>query len=233
MIDRRGLILGGSCAVAAAVSEGLKPHREAALLEGAQLADIVPRGFGDWSSEDVRDALALNQNGTLSARLYSDLVVRAYTKAGGPVVTMLLAYGRRQTETLQLHRPEICYPAFGYALARSEPIELPIGPGVQLPARRILAELADRRESVIYWSRVGEFFPQDPQQQRTARFRNTLQGVIADGVLSRFSIAGPYPEYGWMVLDDFIRQLIGAIPADRRKALVGTLRARQLIGARA
>ena len=230
MIDRRGLVLGGACVAAAVAGEALRPHREVLLLKGATLADVVPRAFAGWTSEDVPDALAVNQEkGTLSARLYSDLVVRAYTKGeGGPAITALVAYGRRQTETLQLHRPEICYTAFGYALAESQPIALPIARGVRLPARRMLAQLQERRESVIYWSRLGEYFPQDADEQRTARFRNTLQGVVPDGVLSRFSVVGPYPQYGWSLISDFIGQLIAATGPDQRKVLIGAARAEQL-----
>jgi EpsI family protein len=229
MIDRRGLLLGGACVAAAVGAELLKPHREAHLLSGAKLAEVVPPSFGAWTSEDVPDVLAVNGEGTLTAKLYNELVVRNYkSAASGATITMLLAYGARQTDDLQLHRPEICYPAFGYALTRAESVALPIASGVTLPARQLLAELEDQRESIIYWSRLGEYFPQDASQQRAARFNTTLKGVVADGVLARFATPGPYPERGWSLVSGFIQELLPAIAPERRKVLVGTERGRQL-----
>ena len=230
MIDRRGLLMGGACVAAAGAAELLKPHREAHLLAGAKLADIVPAAFGAWTSEDVPDSLAVNGEGTLTSKLYNELVVRDYkSAASGVIITMLLAYGARQTDDLQLHRPEICYPAFGYALTRAESVALPIASGLTLPARRLLAEIEDHRDSIIYWSRLGEYFPQDSSQQRAARFNTTLKGVVADGVLARFATAGPYPERGWGLVNRFIEDLLPAIAPEQRKVLVGTERGQQLL----
>jgi EpsI family protein len=225
MILRRHLIMGAACVASAAAAEGLKPHRQAQLLQGAKLADVAPRKFGSWTSEDVADALALNAPGTLGAELYNEVVARDYQNAAGAVVSILLAYGARQTDTLQLHRPEICFPAFGYSLSRIESVNLPIARGLTLPARRMAAQRAEQRESVIYWSRLGEFFPQSADQQKMARIKTTLKGVVADGVLARFSTANVYPEFGWTILSGFIDEFLAATAAPQRKALIGTERA--------
>src|SRR4029453_17172632 len=127
----------------------LKPRREEPLLKGAKLANVVPAAFGAWTSQDMSDPLAINGEGTLSAKLYNELVVREYVNATTETeITMLLAYGGRQSDELQLHRPEICYPAFGYDLMRNEPISLPVGRSPVLPARRLVAEQGDIRESI-------------------------------------------------------------------------------------
>lgn len=226
MIARRNLILGGACLVAAVAGTALKPRHEVPLLKGAKLAQVVPAAFGDWISEDMSDPLAINGEGTLSAKLYNELVVRQYVHPKAEVaITMLLAYGGRQSDELQLHRPEICYPAFGYELKRNEAISLPVGGSATVPARRLLAEQEGRRESIIYWSRMGEKLPQDGGQQREARLEIAMQGIIPDGLLSRFSIVGDDPNQDWRAIGAFVTELIAAIAPNRRNVLIGTERA--------
>jgi EpsI family protein len=226
MIARRNLILGGVCLAAAAAGTALKPRREVPLLKGAKLAAVVPASFGDWVSEDMGDPLAVNGEGTLSAKLYNELVVRQYVNQKAEVaITALFAYGGRQSDELQLHRPEICYPAFGYDVTRNEAISLPVGGSATVPARRLLAEQDGRRESIIYWSRMGEKLPQDGGQQREARLEIAMQGIIPDGLLSRFSIVGDDPNQDWRTIGAFVTELIAAIAPNRRNVLIGTERA--------
>jgi EpsI family protein len=232
MIARRDLLLGAACLAGAAGGAALKPRREVRLLKSGKVADLAPATFGGWVSEDVGDPYAVNGKGTLSAKLYNELVVRQYVnEAAQSAVLMLLAYGGKQSDELQLHRPEICYPAFGYALVRNEPLALPVGPGVTVPARRLAAEQDDRRESIIYWSRMGELLPQDAAQQRAARLQIGMQGIVPDGLLCRFSMSGENVERNWKTIDGFVTELLGAIAPDKRNVLIGDERAGLLRGA--
>ncbi len=221
-MNRRALIGGTLCVGAAALAYQLKPHRYVSLLRQATLDDLVPRSFGVWTSEDVGDPLALNAPGTLSSKLYNQLVTRLYSNGHGAQVMMLLAHGERQSDELQLHRPEICYPAFGYNLLVNEPEELPLGGQVRLPARRLLARSPNDEERVIYWTRVGEYFPTSASEQRQARFQNTMAGVVPDGVLCRFSTANT--STAWTGLHQFLLELIGATAPHGRQVLIGSAR---------
>ncbi|HEY3948370.1 exosortase C-terminal domain/associated protein EpsI [Phenylobacterium sp.] len=229
MMDRRDFFLGAACVAGAAGGVGLKPRHEVKLLKGGKVADVAPTTFGNWVSEDVGDPYAINGPGTLSAKLYNELVVRQYlNQKDQTAVLMLLAYGGKQSDELQLHRPEVCYPAFGYALVRNEPVFLPIGKGVTVPARRLSAEQDDRHESIIYWSRMGEMLPQNGPQQRAARLEIGLKGIVPDGLLCRFSMVGDDVERSWATIDGFVVDLLGAIPADKRNVLIGDQRANAL-----
>jgi EpsI family protein len=220
-MNRRALIAGALCVGGAAVAYELKPHRYVSLLREAKLDDLVPRKFGAWNSDDVGDPLALNGPGTLSSKLYNQLVTRLYSN-GRTQVMMLLAHGERQSDELQLHRPEICYPAFGYELLVNEPEQLPLGGQVNLPARRLLARAPNDEERVIYWTRVGEYFPTTAGEQRRARFDNTVAGIVPDGVLCRFSATNS--NAAWGGLHQFLRELIGATAPPGRRVLVGSAR---------
>jgi EpsI family protein len=227
MINRRALFAGVACVGAAVLARQLKPHHYVSLLKSAKLDDLVPRTFGAWVSEEVGDPLALNGPGTLSSKLYNQLVTRAYTDGAGRQVLMLMAHGERQSDELQLHRPEVCYPAFGYALLRNEPTQLRLGGDVTLPARRLLAKSPSHEESVVYWSRLGEFFPIDASEQRTDRFKNAVAGLIPDGILCRFSTGDGSPQ-AWGGLEQFVHDLLAATGPDGRRVLIGTERAQQL-----
>jgi EpsI family protein len=233
VIARRDLLIGAACISAAAAGAALKPRRRVSLLaQNESLADIVPAKFGAWRSEDVGDPMAINGPETLSARLYNQLVTRVYTndETQGSVF-MLLAYGGQQTDELQLHRPEICYPAFGFSLLQNEPTTLDIAKGVVVPARRILADSESRRESVIYWTRMGEYLPASGGQQREDRFRIAMQGIIPDGLLSRFSTTASDSTDAWRHIETFVAALITATPANHRRVLIGTERANALVRA--
>jgi EpsI family protein len=227
MINRRAIFAGLACVGAALTARQLKPHHYVSLLKSAKLDGLIPRAFGPWTSEDVGDPLALNGPGTLSSKLYNQLVTRAYSDGRGAQILMLLAHGERQSDELQLHRPEVCYPAFGYALLRNEPTQIRLGEGVTLPARRLVAKSPNHEESVLYWSRLGEYFPIDSSQQRADRFRNAVAGLIPDGILCRFSTPDESAK-AWAALEQFVHDLIAATTPAGQQVLVGTERTRQL-----
>ena len=231
MIARRDLLMGVACLAAAGSSYALRPKRNVALLGKAKLTDIVPATFGGWRSEDIGDPLAVNGPGTLSAKLYNQLLVRAYRNdATGSQVMMLMAYGGQQTDELQLHRPEVCYPAFGYELLTNEPDDVRLAAGVTIPARRLLAQGENGREGVVYWTRIGEALPRDGGEQRSARLEISLQGIIPDGLLTRFSAPVSNTGGAWDEIEAFVPQLIAAMAPAWRKVLIGTERAKAMSG---
>jgi len=229
VIARRDLLIGGACLAAAGGALALANRREVRLLQKGKIADLVPANFGGWTSEDVGDPMALNAPGTLAGMLYNELLVRSYTNAEkGQALTALIAYGARQTDDLQLHRPEICYPAFGYALVRNEPVDVPLATGVSVPARKLAAEAEGRRESIIYWSRMGEYLPQSAAEQRKDRVQIAMQGIVPDGVLIRLSMGGDIPQYDWPNIQAFARDLIFAVKPEQRNVLIGSKRAQEI-----
>lgn len=226
-MNRRALFAGALCVGGALAAQRFKPHKYVSLLQSAKLEDLVPRQFGGWSSEEVGDPLAINGPGTLSSKLYNQLVTRAYSDGKGPPILMLLAHGERQSDELQLHRPEICYPAFGYALLKNEALSVQLGGDVGLPARKLLARSPSNEESVIYWTRLGENFPVSFSEQRTARFHDTLAGIIPDGILCRFSTADDTAA-AWPRIEQFVQALLAATGPAGRRVLVGSERSREL-----
>ncbi len=233
MIGRRNLLIGGACLTAAGGAWALEPRRQVSLLGSAKVADITPARFGDWSSIDVGDLVAPREEGSLLARLYEETVGRIYTQqATGAQILMFMAHGDTQSDLLQLHRPEVCYPAFGYTLSQSAPTGIALPGGARLPGRRLVADAPGRREYIIYWSRLGEFLPVNGVQQRLDRLETSMQGVIADGLLARFSAVGGEPAAAMATVAGFIPQLLLAVDPRRRRGLIGTALADSMAAAR-
>jgi EpsI family protein len=232
--NRRAFLIGAAGVAGAGLAYALKPRRRVSLLPpGVRVDGIVPRAFGDWVSQDVSDLVAPKTEDSLAARLYGETVGRVYTRGrDGAEIMMLLAHGDTQSDDLQLHRPEICYPAFGFAISHSEPLAVRIAGDVSVPSRRLLASAPGRQETIVYWSRLGEFLPTDRKQQQWDRMLTAMHGVIADGLLARFSMIGLDPAACQTVLTTFIAELVLAVAAARRPILIGAGRAAQLAAIR-
>lgn len=63
MIARRDLLIGATCVAAAGAAAVLKPRNEAPLLKNAKLVDVIPASFDGWTSEEVGDPYAVNEEG--------------------------------------------------------------------------------------------------------------------------------------------------------------------------
>ncbi len=231
MTSRRDLLLGGLCLAGAGAAYGLEPRRHVSMLGSRQLAPLIPSRLGPYTSRDVSDLVA-PQEDSLASRLYGQTVGRVYSMDGGLEIMMLVAHGDTQNDDLQLHRPEICYTFFGYTISHSETLDLPLSPIVTLPCRTLVATAPDRQETILYWSRLGDYFPLTRKQQQTDRLATAMKGEIADGLLARFSVAGPDSGAALRVMTAFVPQLLKAIAPNARDVFVGSRRASELITAK-
>lgn len=234
-MNRRDLILAGACVGAAGLAFQLKPHRHLRVAKDVKLASIVPLTFGGWSAADAEDGGVLKPEteGTLAARLYSEIIAREYRNAAtGEQVMMLIAYGDTQSDLLQLHRPEVCYPAVGFDLISAATANLMVTPGADLPVRRVVARKLDREESIVYWARLGEYLPTTSAEQRKVRLLTAMQGYIPDGGLFRFSTITADPATSFVLLDRFLKEFMLAVAPSQRAALVGTKLAGAMSGRR-
>lgn len=231
---RRDILIGAVCAAAAATSFAIEPRRRMSLLGRKKMADIVPRAFGAWTSKDVEDLVKPLEPGSLGARLYGEEVARRYVHGATQTeVAVMLAHGDSQTDELQLHRPEVCYAAVGYSILSSAARAVPLPGGGSLPTRRLVASSPDRREHIVYWTRLGEFFPVTGSQQRLDQLKTALGGYIADGLLARFSVTGSDAQAAFDALQAFIAAMVLATGAPDRPALIGTRLAQAMRGAKA
>ena len=217
-LSRRQTLIGGAMLAAATTGFVLEPREQQNMLGKAKLDDLVPKAFGGWQF-DTASGLVLPPPDQLRDKIYSQLLTRVYTRGGMPPVMLLIAFSGAQDGTVQVHRPEVCYPASGYRLTRIAEHQVPLASGIAVPARAITAESELRREQLVYWTRVGSHFPTKWSQQRTAVVAENFAGVIPDGVLVRLSANSGGDATA--MLDGFARDLYGAVGPHMRRVLLG------------
>ncbi|HEY0436607.1 MAG TPA: EpsI family protein, partial [Phenylobacterium sp.] len=140
MIRRRDLVIAGMALAAAAGAEALRPRRRMVLLQKGTLEKAMPTAFGTWTAEGSDGLVSPAQAGRLAKTLYSEIIQRVYSdSSSGAEIMLLAAYGDTQSDLLQLHRPESCYPAVGFNIASTKPAAIPIGRGLAVPGRRVVA----------------------------------------------------------------------------------------------
>lgn len=217
-ISRRDVIVGAALLAAAGIGYALKPRRSQQSLGKAKVEDLIPHQFDGWRFEAV-SGLVLPPEDQLRDQIYSQLLTRVYSHADGSAVMLLIAYSGEQDGVIQVHRPETCYPASGYRLTLNSPHPMPVAPGRDVPARFIIAEGPIRSEQLVYWTRVGRFFPTRWLEQRVAVARENLAGVIPDGVLVRISTISSTDARP--MLDRFAASLYTAVPNRMKDVLIG------------
>lgn len=221
MMRRRDLIFAGLGVGAFATAEYLRPRKRIKLLKKGTIAEAIPATFGNWEAH-ADNLVSPEQAGRLARTLYSETVSRTYVESETEAAVMLLAaYGDTQSDLLQLHRPESCYPAVGFTLQSAKSVDLPLLGGAVLPARKVVATIEDRVENILYWTRMGEQLPRTGEEQRDARLSNAIQGFVPDGILVRCSVVGE-TEPSFRQLETFVRNLLASVRPDYRPALIGT-----------
>ena len=223
MINRRDLLIAGACVGALATAEALRPRTKLQLLANAKLDDLVPVRFGDWSAEDGGEFVVPQTPGSLADKLYNDTITRRYRHSdGGAPVMLLIAYGAAQNDLLQLHRPESCYPAVGFAITHRAFEALRIAPNAVLPAVALTARSGARIEDIVYWTRLGEYLPRTAGEQRRDRLATAMAGLIGDGALIRASVIRERETPDFARVDAFLKDMLIAIEPQKRRALIGS-----------
>jgi EpsI family protein len=219
-INRRSMMIGAALLGVGGVAMARQPKPGAARVGKEVLDRLIPTQIGNWTYRDS-SGLVLPPPDALSDALYSGLVTRTYVAPDRLPVMLLVAYSNVQDGMLQVHRPEVCYPAGGYRLSPTAVEDVPNGVGGNIPANIFSADGVSRTEQVLYWTRVGGFFPTSWLAQRVAVLRANLDGVIPDGILVRVSTLAPDMASARADLTGFAAQMVRSAPPAARRLLIG------------
>jgi EpsI family protein len=222
MTTRRDFLVGAGCLAAAGVAWARTPRNRMSLLGNRQLDTLIPEQLGEWTHVPSDSIVTPQSKDSLAAKLYGQSLGRLYEDGQGNGVMMLIAYGDTQSDQLQLHRPEVCYPAFGFNVIHSAPASLAIRPEIVIPGRMLTAVSQARTEQIAYWTRIGEALPQSGPEQRSAKLDDALAGIIPDGVLVRISNVEADADSGFALNQKFAGALLGGMVPAGRPALIGS-----------
>src|SRR5262245_61524877 len=193
------------------------------------LETVIPRQFGNWTMvPEISPVKPVDPDGYVqpdpdSKKIYSQEVSRGYTDGRGNVVMLLVAYGPVQNYRLKSHRPEICYTANGFRVSGKTETSIPYRQDVApIRAIRLLTQRESRFEPVSYWMRVGNEISNSVVDNQLSRLKYGLRGIIPDGALIRVSTIGLPSEASFKLQDQFVRDLLAAIPQQDVKFFTGT-----------
>jgi EpsI family protein len=218
--SRRDLLVGGASLAAAGVAYARMPRRPTMMIGKDQLEKIVPLRVGGWSYETT-SGLVLPPPDQLARLLYDQQLTRSYSSPDQLPIMLLMAYGSSQGGMLQIHRPEICYPASGFRLSETRITDIPLPDGHRIPSRSFSASSDTRVEQVLYWTRIGDMIPTTWTSQRLAVIRSNLNGAIPDGLLVRLSTVANDPAQAQQALKSFAATMLSEMPAATRRMLIG------------
>ena len=224
VLTRRAVIAAVLMAAAAATGQAMVPTKRLALLRGPfKLEDLVPTSFAGWQVDNRSAGGIVNpQTEALLNKLYSQMLERVYVDGAGHRIMLSIAYGADQADDdVQLHYPEVCYPAQGFRVTNNRTAVLALAEG-DVRIRRLDTQYGDSRfEPVTYWTIVGDQQSLSGWDRKVSEIRHGLRGEIVDGLLFRVSSIGRNYDEGFAIQDQFIRDIVRAMTPAARKQLAG------------
>lgn len=207
-LRRRGFVAAGLMLAGAALAVGLRPTKHMADQIGMpDLERLFPKQFGGWRIDaNVPVILPSPDVQALLDRIYNQVLARTYVNSASQRVMLSVAYGGDQSDGTSAHRPEVCYPAQGFAIKANRAGTLQLG-SREIAVRRLMSALGQRQEPITYWVVVGGEVVTSGLGQKLAQMRYGLRGVIADGMLVRVSSIDADMKRGYMLHEQFLREM--------------------------
>lgn len=220
-MSRRDTLLGSAMLLTAAAAWARLPNIRIVAIEQGNVDSAIPTKVGHWGPARGDEVIMPPQDEQAAAEVYEDQVIRSYVRSDvSPPIMFVLAYDRTQSGMLMVHRPESCYPGSGFTITADQPITIPLGPGLTPRGRFLSTQRETRIEQVLYWTRLGNEFPQSWDEERRFLAFQNLKRLAPDGALVRISTIDPDAEAAKSRLIRFAAALYAASgPAGR--ALLG------------
>ena len=225
-ISLKHLIIGLCMLAAAGLALALKPTHK--IADGGPKVDLemlIPKQFGDWKiDETIAPLIANPEQQALINKIYNQTLSRTYVNSRNERIMLSIAYGGDQSDNMAVHKPEICYPAQGFALLKSPAIsDFSTGEGV-IPVKRLVAAQGPRIEPITYWTTVGDAVEVNGLKWKLQQLKYGLTGKIPDGLLFRVSSIQSSPAddmQAYRVQDDFTREMLKAMNPKQRERIIG------------
>lgn len=221
-LRRRGFVTAGLMFAGVALAVGMRPTKHMTDQIGMpDLEALFPKQFANWRV-DTQQAVILPSPDVqaLLDKIYNQVLSRTYVNATGQRIMLSVAYGGDQSDGTSAHRPEVCYPAQGFAITSNQAAVLQVGER-EFPVRRLMSSLGARQEPITYWVVVGGDVVTGGIQQKWAQMRHGLRGVIADGMLIRVSSIEPDARQAFGIQARFVNELVSTLDPQSRWRVIG------------
>lgn len=209
-----------------ALSISLRPTISSSA-ESPHLATQIPTAFGQWKEiPNPLDQISASTDELSREQPYDEVLARSYTNGAGAIVMLTLAYGKNQRQEIKIHRPELCYPAQGFAVKDLKDAHFSgitsSTTGETISGKRMIASHKMFSEAVSYWIRIGDTYSSSAWQTRWTIMKEGLNGRMTDGILVRVSQrippgSDPTPHYE--LQEEFARELVNSLNGNARTVL--------------
>lgn len=220
----RNIILMALMIAASGMAVALKPTKKIADQgPKVELETLIPKSFGEWRQELATNVQTVDpQTQEMIDKIYNQTLSRTYVSTQGYRIMLSVAYGGDQSDAMQLHKPEVCYPAQGFTLHGKQADMLQLLSGGNLPVTRVSTSLGSRNEPVTYWITVGDrVIKSGGIQKKLVEMSYGLSGNIPDGMLIRVSSIDPDKARAYQIHDRFSNQMLEALTPEARVRLAG------------
>jgi EpsI family protein len=220
---RKAMVFLAAAVGTSAAALAMVPREAVADIgQALSLETAFPSAFGPWQLDrDVIQQLPSAELQQVVAEAYDQTLSRTYVNAQGYRILLSVAYGGRRNQGMDIHRPEICYPAQGMAL-RSETHEAQISvAGLPLPVKRLVAGSGNRNEPISYWLVIGRSVASFGYGHRWALLKYGLTGHVPDGMLVRVSSIDTDEPRAFAAHEVFVRDMLMAATPEFRSRLLG------------
>lgn len=221
-VNRRSALVCLAMMLASVLAYAMVPRVKIAD-QGAKidLETMIPKQFADWKVDEKIAPLQVDpQKLEVLNRIYNQTLTRAYINSKDERIMLSIAYGGDQSDSMQVHKPEVCYPAQGFQVSKLATGMFDTGFG-NISVKRLLATQGTRVEPITYWLTVGDTVAVSGLKWKLAQLKYGLTGKVPDGMIFRVSSLGEevtaYP-----VQEDFTRALLKALSPESRNRLIGS-----------
>ena len=220
----RNLLLLALMLAASGMAVALRPtHKIADQGPKVDLEAMIPLAFADWREEKQTSAQIVDpQTKEMVDKIYSQTLTRTYRNDNGYRIMLSIAYGSDQSDSMQLHKPEVCYPAQGFILHKKQAGTLALQTG-EIPVTRILTSLGQRSEPITYWTTIGDQVVKGGINKKLVEMGYGLSGKIPDGMLIRVSSIDSNIDQAYQMQNQFAARMIDALAQEQRQRLTGNL----------
>ena len=185
------------------------------------LKTMVPIAFGEWEQLLTESTQIVDpQQKEMLDKLYSETLMRTYINRAGYRIMLSIAYGKNQSNALQMHKPEVCYPAQGFMLMDTQRGTLDLL-GRPSAATRLKTSLGQRHEPVTYWAVVGDHVTKDAVDRKLTEMQYAVRREIPDGMLVRLSSIDTDTANAFAIQSRFATQMVHAISPEYRSRFAG------------
>ncbi len=210
---------------AADMALGLKPTEKVADAgPKVDLETLIPKAFGDWKIDETIVPLLVDPETQAKLdKIYNQTLTRTYVNSQGARIMLSIAYGGDQSDSMAVHKPEVCYPAQGFQILKNKNTLFSTGFG-DIPVKRLVATHGSRIEPITYWTTIGDAAViSSSVKWKLQQLKFGLTGKIPDGLLFRISSIQADENAAYQAQDDFTRAMLGALSPDGKKRIIGHL----------